>query len=161
MASAHDFTFTRLADDGDLALKDFAGKAILVVNVASACGYTSQYRDLEQLYAAKAKAGLVVLGAPCNDFGRQENGAEAEIRAFCDERYRVTFPLTGKIEILGPARHPFYRWIATELGEPFLPRWNFHKYLIGKDGTLRESFAPTVTPLSPQLVGAIEKALIA
>jgi glutathione peroxidase len=162
MTTAHDFSFAKLDEPGDIRLQDYAGKALLVVNVASACGFTSQYRDLEALYEAKAAKGLVVIGVPCNDFGHQEPGAESEIRDFCDTAYHVTFPMTSKVEIVKPGRrHPFYGWVAEQLGESALPRWNFHKYLIGKDGELVETFPSKAAPLGPDMLGAINKALAA
>src|SRR5262249_22104538 len=122
MTTAHDFSFAKLDEPGEIKLKDYAGKAILVVNVASACGFTPQYRDLEALYEAKAGKGLVIVGVPCNDFGHQESGSARDIREFCDTSYHVTFPMTGKVEIVsGAKRHPFYQWIADELGETSLP----------------------------------------
>lgn len=162
MINAHDFSFAKLDEPGQINLSDYAGKAVLVVNVASACGLTPQYRDLEALYEAKAAKGLVVLGVPCNDFGAQEPAPEKQIRAFCEEAYHVTFPMTGKVEISSAARrHPFYQWIATELGESALPRWNFHKYLIGKDGALAESFPSKAAPLEPAVLDTIDKAITA
>jgi glutathione peroxidase len=162
MTSAHDFSFAKLAEPGEIKLEDYSGKAVLVVNVASACGLTPQYRDLEALYEAKAAKGLVIIGAPCNDFGAQEVGSDSDIRGFCDASYHVTFPMTAKVEILAPTRrHPFYDWIARQLGEPALPRWNFHKYLIGKDGSLVESFSSKTAPLAPEMLDAIDKALAA
>lgn len=162
MTTAHDFTFAKLDEPGEIKLEDFAGKAVLVVNVASACGFTPQYRDLEALYEAKAAKGLVVIGVPCNDFGQQEPGGEREIREFCDTSYHVTFPMTAKAEIV-PAgrRHPFYQWVADELGESALPRWNFHKYLIGKDGAIKGAFSSKTAPLAPDLLDAIKDALAA
>lgn len=162
MTTAHDFSFAKLDQPGEIRLADFAGKAVLVVNVASACGFTSQYRDLEALYEAKANKGLVVLGVPCNDFGQQEPGEASDIRQFCDNAYHVTFPMTAKVEIVPPAkRHPFYKWVAEELGDAALPRWNFHKYLIGKQGELVEAFPSKATPLGPDMLEAINKALAA
>jgi glutathione peroxidase len=162
MTNAHDFTFARLDEPGELRLQDFSGKAVLVVNVASVCGFTPQYRDLEALYEAKATKGLVVVGVPCNDFGAQEPGSEREIRDFCDTSYHVTFPMTAKVEIVaGDRRHPFYQWIASELGETALPRWNFHKYLVGKDGGLIGAFPSKSAPLGPDMLEAIDKALAA
>jgi glutathione peroxidase len=160
MTTAHDFTFAKLDAPGEIKLSDYAGKAILVVNVASACGFTPQYRDLEALYEAKAEKGLVVIGVPCNDFGGQEPDDEHAIHEFCDSKYHVKFPMTGKVEITNSERrHPFYDWIALELGEGALPRWNFHKFLIGKDGALIEAFNAKATPLGPQMLGAIKEAL--
>lgn len=162
MTTAHDFSFAKLDEPGEIKLKDYAGKAILVVNVASACGFTPQYRDLEALYEAKAGKGLVIVGVPCNDFGHQESGSPKDIREFCDTSYHITFPMTGKVEIVSPAkRHPFYQWIAGELGETSLPRWNFTKYLIGKDGALVEAFSPKDAPLGPNMLDAIKTALTA
>jgi glutathione peroxidase len=162
MTTAHDFTFSKLDERGELRLSDFVGKAVLVVNVASACGFTSQYRELESLYEAKVGKGLVVVGVPCNDFGHQEPGAEKDIREFCDASYHVTFPMAGKIEIVSKERrHPFYKWIGVELGEEALPRWNFHKYLIGKDGQVIETFSSKAAPLGPMMLDAIDKALAA
>lgn len=162
MPNAHAFAFAKLDEPGDLKLSDFAGKAVLVVNVASACGFTSQYRELESLYEAKAGKGLIVLGVPCNDFGHQEPGAEKEIREFCNASYHVTFPMAGKVDIVAKdRRHPFYKWIAAELGEEGLPRWNFHKYLIGKDGQVVETFPSKAAPLGPMMLDAIDKALAA
>lgn len=162
MTSAHDVSFAKLGEPGRIDLGDFAGKAVLVVNVASACGFTPQYRDLEALYEAKAAKGLVVIGVPCNDFGRQEPGAAKEIRAFCENSYHVTFPMTAKVAIVDPEqRHPFYAWIAEQLGEAALPRWNFHKFLIGKHGELVEAFASKAAPLGPDMLKAIDDALAA
>ena len=162
MTNAHDFTFAKLDEPGEINLADYAGKAVLVVNVASACGFTSQYRDLEALYEAKAAKGLVIVGVPCNDFGHQEPGADKEIREFCDTSYHVTFPMTSKVEITSrERRHPFYKWIADQLGEGALPRWNFHKYLIGKDGVLVESFPSKAAPLGPDMLDAIKGAICA
>ena len=162
MTSAHDFTFPKLESGEPINLRDYAGKAILVVNVASACGFTPQYRDLEALYEARLGKGLVVIGVPCNDFGAQESAPESEIREFCSNSYHVTFPMTGKVEIVAKdRRHPFYRWVAAELGDGALPRWNFHKYLIGKDGAQVETFPSKAAPLGPTMLEAIDKALSA
>lgn len=162
MTNAHEFTFSKLDQPGEINLQDYAGKAVLVVNVASACGFTPQYRDLEALYEAMGPKGLVVVGVPCNDFGQQEPGEGREIREFCDTSYHVTFPMTAKAEILAPTRrHPFYAWIAAELGEAALPRWNFHKVLIGKDGEIVAAFPSKTAPLGPDLLDAIKDALAA
>jgi glutathione peroxidase len=160
MTTAHQFSFAKLAEPGDIKLEDYAGKAILVVNVASACGFTPQYRDLEALYEARRGKGLVVIGVPSNDFGAQESGSEQDIRKFCDATYHVAFPMTAKIDIVSPQkRHPFYAWVAQELGESALPRWNFHKFLIGKDGELVESFPAKTAPLGPEMIEAVDRAL--
>lgn len=158
MTNASDIHFTKLGENADLPLSQFMGKAVLVVNVASACGLTPQYRDLEALY--KSRKGLIVLGVPCNDFGAQESGTEEEIASFCDTTYHVTFPMTGKVDILArEKRHPFYRWVVDQFGEDALPKWNFHKYLVGPDGKLLESFGSTTAPMAPEVTSAIDKAL--
>ena len=135
------------------------GKPTLVVNTASACGFTPQYAELQQLWDRYRARGLVVLGVPCNDFGAQEPGSAGEIQAFCQKNYGVTFPLADKAVITGPARHPFYRSVAEALGEENLPRWNFHKYLVGADGELLGAWPSKVSPLSRDITDAIEAAL--
>lgn len=161
MSSAHDFQFRELSGDTTIDLAAMAGSVVLVVNVASACGFTPQYRDLEALYQAKRSKGLVVLGVPSNDFGAQEPATEEAIRDFCETSYKVSFPMTGKVEILGAGQHPFYSWIAESAGSAALPRWNFHKFLIGKHGELLHSFPASAAPLGPEMLTAIEKALSA
>lgn len=159
--SAHAFRFRRLGQEEEFALGDFAGQVVLIVNVASACAYTPQYRDLEALYLAKREKGLVVLGLPSNDFGAQEAGTEPEIQGFCAANYGVTFPMAGKIEITGPGRHPLYDWVEELAGRSSLPRWNFHKLLIGKRGELIDSFPSNASPLGPEMMGEICRALSA
>lgn len=157
--TAHDFTFARLDDGAPLPLSDFAGKSVLLVNTASFCGYTRQYRGLEALWRTYKDRGLVVLGVPSNDFNNQEPGTAAEIRAFCTEHYDVTFPLTEKVHVKGPEAHPFYQWVASQRGAEALPEWNFHKYLIGPDGALLGTFRSGLEPGAGSLMDAIEKAL--
>jgi len=156
--SAHDFSFTTI-DGKPLHLKDLAGKAVLVVNVASYCGFTPQYTDLQELHETYGPKGLVVLGVPSNDFGAQEPRGEAEIAKFCDSMYGVTFPLTAKQKVIGPDAHALYRWIGVQAGEGAAPKWNFHKYLIGKDGSLVGAWPSRVRPGSDEITGAIEAAL--
>jgi glutathione peroxidase len=122
------------------------GRPVLVVNTASFCGYTPQYRDLEALRRRFAERGLVVLGVPSNDFGQQEPGSAAEIKEFCAANYSVDFPLTEKCRVIGAEAHPFYRWIADTLGEAGTPRWNFHKYLVGPDGQLAGAWPAQIAP---------------
>jgi glutathione peroxidase len=160
MTSAHDFAFAAL-DGRPLKLVQFKGKAVLVVNTASECGFTPQYAGLQKLWAAHKGRGLVVLGVPSNDFGAQEPGDEAGIARFCAARYGVDFPLTAKQKVIGAAAHPFYRWIAEELGEAGSPRWNFHKYLIGRDGALAGAWPSSIAPESRELAAAIDGVLAA
>ena len=136
------------------------GKATLIVNVASACGYTPQYAELQQLWDRYRERGLVVLGVPCNDFGAQEPGSAAEIGGFCRTRYGVTFPLAAKTAIVeADRRHPFYASVAAAIGEDQLPRWNFHKFLVGDDGELRGAWPSKVPPLASEITAAIEELL--
>jgi glutathione peroxidase len=159
MTTAHAFTFAALTGGSDIRLKDHAGRVILLVNVASQCGFTPQYRALQQLHEAKAGQGLVIIGAPCNDFGRQEPGSAQDIAGFCETTYRTTFAMTAKIDIIGANRHPLFEWLKTEHGDGALPKWNFFKYLFGKDGALLDIFPSNVTPLSPDMLTPIKKAL--
>jgi glutathione peroxidase len=142
-----------------LPLSEFEGKAILVVNTASYCGFTSQYADLQQLWRRYRDDGLVVLGVPSNDFGQQEPDSEAQIAQFCSSRYSIDFPMASKAAVKGGDRHPFYSWAADELGPVAAPRWNFHKYLVGRQGELRDWFSSMTPPASPRVIRAIESAL--
>lgn len=156
--TAHDFTFTAI-EGGDLPLKDFAGKPVLLVNVASECGFTPQYENLQRVWERYRDQGLVVLGVPSNDFGGQEPGSEAEIKQFCETRFGIDFPMTAKERVVGEAAHPLYRWIADTLGEAGEPRWNFHKYLLSGEGELLEAWPSSVKPDQPPVTLAIEAAL--
>lgn len=160
MTTAHDFTFKTI-DGKELPLKSLAGKAVLVVNTASECGFTPQYAGLQKLWQERKADGLVVLGVPSNDFGAQEPGSEAAIQQFCTARFQVDFPMTAKQTVIGGKAHPFYQWIGQELGEAGAPRWNFHKYLIGRDGALAGAFPSSVAPQSKELTAAIDEALAA
>ncbi|PNG26207.1 glutathione peroxidase [Methylocella silvestris] len=156
--NAYDYSLRTI--DGDaLPLETFRGKAVLLVNTASACGLTPQYEALEELYRKYQGRGLVVLGVPSNDFGGQEPGTEAEIKQFCALKFNIEFPLAAKEKVAGAAAHPLYRAIAGELGDAAAPKWNFHKYLIGRDGALKASFGSRTVPDAPEIVAAIEAAL--
>ncbi len=155
--TAYAFTFKSL-DGAELLLSSYAGHPILVVNTASLCGYTPQYTGLQALWTRYRDRGLIVLGVPSNDFGGQEPGGKAEIVKTALDDYRVTFPLTEKVAVKGKDAHPFYRWAAQE--RPLeAPRWNFHKYLIGRDGRLKAGFTSAVEPSDPRLIAAIEQEL--
>lgn len=158
--NAYAFEFQAL-DGGRLALDAYRGRPLLLVNTASQCGFTPQYAGLQALWQRYRPRGLVVIGVPSNDFGEQEPGTAEEIAAFCAERYAVDFPLTARVHVLGAEAHPLYRWIAEQLGEDMAPRWNFHKYLVGRDGELAGVWPSRVEPLAPELVAAIEEALAA
>jgi len=150
MASAHDFTFSGI-DNKPIDMKQYKGHPVLVVNVASFCGFTPQYTELQKLHETYGPKGLVVLGVPSNDFGAQEPKTEAEIAKFCETNYGVTFPMTAKQKVVGMDAHGLYQWIGGEAGEGALPKWNFHKYLIDKDGKLAGSWPSKVGPLSPEI----------
>lgn len=155
--TAYAFTFKGL-DGNEILLSSYAGHPILVVNTASLCGYTPQYAGLQVLWTRYRDKGLMVLGIPSNDFGGQEPGGATDINKTAHEEYRVTFPITEKAVVKGQGAHPFYRWAAVE--RPLdAPRWNFHKYLIGRDGQLKASFTSAVEPEDPRLIAAIEREL--
>ena len=156
--AAHDFSFTSI-EGKQMKLADFAGKPVLVVNTASDCGLTPQYRELEAIWEKYKDRGLVVLGVPSNDFGAQEPGTEREIKEFCSTNYDVSFPMTAKNKVSGGAAHPFYKWVLAEAGEAAAPRWNFHKYLIGPDGELAAWFPTKTSPTAKDVTAAIEAAL--
>jgi glutathione peroxidase len=154
--SAHAFAFTAL-DGQEIRLANHAGKPILIVNTASLCGYTPQYAGLQELWQRYRGRGLMVIGVPSNDFGGQEPGGNAEIDHTA-HRYGVTFPLAAKVEVRGASAHPFYRWLTLERpGE--VPRWNFHKYLIDRDGRIKASFPSAVAPTDERVITAIEREL--
>ncbi|MEO0714953.1 MAG: glutathione peroxidase [Pseudomonadota bacterium] len=158
MADAHAISFDTITGD-PLALSDFTGKAVLVVNTASRCGYTPQYAGLQELYETFEPQGLVVLGAPSNDFGGQEPGTEADVKEFCEINYGVTFPLTSKVSAAGANVHPFWQAAVSALGEQAQPKWNFHKVLVGPDGTFLKAYPSAVKPADAELVADIEAAL--
>ena len=141
-------------------LATYEGKVLLIVNVASKCGYTSQYAGLEALHDKYKDRGLVVLGFPCNQFGGQEPGSLADIKSFCSDTYGVTFPMFSKVDVNGPQRHPLYRALAGPASPfPGDVGWNFTKFLVGRDGTVVGRFASGVTPDAAELVAAVEAAL--
>ena len=161
MSTVYDFEALQI-NGKSVALSQFRGKAMLIVNTASACGFTPQFAGLEELHKAYGKKGLVVLGFPCNQFGAQDSGSNGEIAEFCQLNYGVSFPMMAKIDVNGATAHPLYQWLAAEapglLGSKSI-KWNFTKFLLGKDGTVLKRYAPTDTPAS--LAQDIEAALAA
>jgi glutathione peroxidase len=147
-------------DGKPTSLKAYQGKVLLIVNVASHCGFTPQYKGLESLYEKYKSQGLVILGFPCNQFGQQEPGTAQEIKQFCSSNYHVTFPMFEKIEVNGADRHPLYVSLAGT-DSPFAGdiKWNFSKFLVSRDGKIVKRFESKVAPDSPELVSAIESAL--
>ena len=156
--TAHEFAFTSI-EGQPLPMSAWKGRPVLVVNTASFCGFTPQYKDLEALWQKYRERGLVVLGVPSNDFGQQEPGTAKEIKEFCETSYEIDFPLAEKQRVLGGDAHPFYRWVVAELGEGGAPRWNFHKYLVAPDGSRAGAWPSRVTPLAPEVTREIETLL--
>jgi glutathione peroxidase len=147
---------TQSLDGKAVDLAQYKGKVLLVVNTASECGYTPQYEGLEKLHQELSAKGFSVIGFPSNDFGRQEPGSAEDIRKFCSLRYKVTFPMMEKVKTKGEGQSPVYSFLSAQHG---LPKWNFHKYVVGKDGQVRTAFASSVEPDSSELKTAIEAAL--
>ncbi len=152
--NAYAFSFSSI-EGQPLPLSAYRGKALLVVNTASFCGFTRQYADLQAVWSRYRDHGLVVLGVPSNDFGNQEPGSEAEIKQFCEVNFDVDFPLTAKVHVAGEEAHPFFRW-AAEAPAGSTPRWNFHKYLVSPQGELVASFSTMTSPSAPAVIRAIE-----
>jgi glutathione peroxidase len=157
--NAYDYSFNTLVGHKRLPLSSYKGKVLIIVNTASNCGFTSQYASLEKLYEKYKERGLVILGVPSNDFGRQEPGTEKEIVNFCQVNYGVSFPMTTKEVVSGSKAHPFYLWAKQKGGFGTAPKWNFHKYLINRKGELIDYFYSSTAPDSTRFVNAIEKAL--
>ena len=161
MTTVYDFEAQQI-DGKSVALNQYRGQVMLIVNTASACGFTPQFAGLEELHQSYGQRGLVVLGFPCNQFGAQDSGSNDEIAAFCQTNYGVSFPMMAKIDVNGAQAHSLYQWLTAEapglLGTKSI-KWNFTKFLVGKDGTVLKRYAPTDTPAS--LAGDIEAALAA
>jgi len=157
--TAYDFSFKTLVGQEAMPLSAYQGKVLLIVNGASKCGFTGQYDGLQKLYDKYKEKGLVVIVVPSNDFGRQEPGTSQEIASFCKLNYGVTFPMASKEIVSGDNPHPFYAWAKSELGFGTAPKWNFHKYLVNRQGKLVDYFNSTTGPDSDRLVKAVEKAL--
>ncbi len=159
--SVHEFTMKSI-DGADVPLARYKGKVLLIVNVASKCGYTPQYTGLEELYRRYKDKGLMVLGFPANNFGWQEPGTDADIKTFCSTNYNVTFAMFSKISVKGSDQHPLYAYLTSEDANPATAggvKWNFTKYLVGKDGHVIAKFGSGTEPLSEELVKAVETAL--
>lgn len=159
MTSLYDFTLTTI-DGKPMPLSAYRGKVLLLVNVASACGLTPQYKGLQKMYENRQAEGLVIIGLPCNQFGAQEPGSETDIQNFCSTQFNVTFPLTSKIEVNGGNRHPLYAFLAgPQATFPGDITWNFEKFLIGRQGEVRARFEPKQGPMNEDLRAALNAAL--
>ncbi len=157
--TAYDFAFTTLIGEEPMPIAAYRGKVVMVVNTASKCGFTKQYEPLEAVYQKYQARGLVIIGVPSDDFGGQEPGSAEEIAEFCKLNYGVTFPMTSKQVVSGEGAHPFYAWAKDTLGFGTAPKWNFHKYLVDRNGMLIDHFNSTTRPDAPSVTTAIEKAL--
>ena len=146
-------------DGNEIKFSNFKEKSILLVNVASNCGFTKQYEDLQKLYELYKSNGLIVLGVPSNQFGNQEPGSEKEIKNFCEANFNITFPMTSKYDVKGDKAHPVYLWAKESYGNSAVPKWNFHKILIDKNGKIQDTFASFTNPMSNKIKKEIEKIL--
>ena len=154
----YDFKITSINGE-ELNLSIFKDKTILLVNVASKCGFTKQYDDLQKLYDDYKEKGLVVIGIPSNQFGGQEPGSEVEIKNFCETNFNINFPMTSKYEVKGDNAHPIYIWAKETYGKSTVPKWNFHKILINKNGKVEDTFVSFTGPLSNKIIKKLEKIL--
>jgi len=155
---AYDFNFKDL-DGSEISLSEYKDKVIIVVNVASQCGFTKQYEDMQNIWDKYQEQGIVMLGIPSNDFGNQEPGTSKDIKNFCESKFGITFPMTEKAIVKGENAHPFYKWAKENHGKSAVPKWNFHKIIIGKDGKIFDTFTSITKPSSKKFIKAIEKAL--
>jgi len=155
--TAYAFSF-RALDGGDISLAEYTGRPLLIVNTASLCGYTPQYAGLQELWTEFHGRGLMIIGVPSNDFGGQEPGGSSEIAETAQHQYGVTFPIAAKVVVNGPEAHPFYKWAAAARPKD-VPRWNFHKYLIGHDGYIADVFPSAVEPSDTRVKTAIARVL--
>ena len=155
---AYDFSFKDL-DGSELKLSNFKENVIVVVNVASQCGFTKQYEDMQKIWNKYQSKGLIILGVHSNDFGNQEPGNSNEIKNFCESKFGITFPMTEKVSVKGVNAHPFYVWAKDNYGKSAIPKWNFYKIIINKDGKISTTFSSMTNPSSKKFINAIEKLL--
>tara|TARA_A100001015_G_scaffold317018_1_gene432797 strand:- start:407 stop:925 length:519 start_codon:yes stop_codon:yes gene_type:complete len=152
---AYDFSF-RGIDGNVINLENYKSKVIVVVNVASRCGYTPQYKDLQELWSKYKERNLVVIGIPTNNF-KQEPGTNKDIKKFCESNFGISFPLTEKTNVIGADAHPFYKWAKKNYGIGAIPKWNFHKIVVDKNGKITDTFASFTKPSSKKFINSIEK----
>ena len=154
---AYEFNFNGI-EGNFISLKDYKDKVIVVVNVASRCGFTNQYEDLQSLWSNYKNKDVVVIGVPTNNF-KQEPGSNKEIKNFCETNFNISFPMTEKIDVIGNNAHPFYNWAKENHGKSAIPKWNFHKIVIGKNGKVIDTFSSITKPSSKKFINLIEKEL--
>ena len=155
---AYDFNFNDL-DGSKLNLSEYRNKVIVIVNVASQCGFTKQYEDMQKIWDNYQSKGLVMIGVPSNDFGNQEPGNSKEIKNFCEAKFGITFPMTEKVVVKGDNAHPFFKWAKKNYGKSAVPKWNFHKIIVGKDGKIIDTFSSITNPSSKKFIKVVEEAL--
>ena len=152
---AYDFAFKDL-DGSELSLEKFKDKVIIVINVASQCGFTSQYEDMQNVWINYQAKGVIMIGVPSNDFGQQEPCTNSEIKNFCEAKFGITFPMTEKVSVKGNGAHPFYLWAKANHGKSAVPKWNFHKIIIDKSGKVSETFSSMTNPSSKKFIKFLE-----
>ena len=155
---AYDFKFKDL-DGSALNLSEYKGKVVVVVNVASQCGFTNQYEDMQNVWEQYQSRGIVMLGVPSNDFGKQEPGSNEDIKNFCEAKFGISFPMTEKVSVKGADAHPFYIWAEKNHGKSAVPKWNFHKIIINKEGKIEKTFSSMTNPSSKKFIEVIENLL--
>jgi len=155
---AYDFKFKDL-DGNALNLSEYKSKVVVVVNVASQCGFTNQYEDMQNVWEQYQSRGIVMLGVPSNDFGKQEPGSNEDIKNFCEAKFGITFPMTEKVSVKGTDAHPFYIWAEKNHGKSAVPKWNFHKIIINKEGKIEKTFSSITNPSSKKFKEVIENLL--
>ena len=156
---AYDFHFIDL-DGNPLYLSKYKNKVIVVVNVASQCGFTKQYEDMQNIWEKYQAKGIIMFGVPSNDFGNQEPGDNKEIKNFCESKFGITFPMTEKVSVKGENAHPFYKWARENHGKSAIPKWNFHKIIINKEGKIEETFSSMTNPSSKKFNEIIKKLIV-
>ena len=155
---AYDFKFKDL-DGSALNLSEYKGKVVVVVNVASQCGFTNQYEDMQNVWEQYQSRGIIMLGVPSNDFGKQEPGSNEDIKNFCEAKFGISFPMTEKVSVKGADAHPFYLWAEKNHGKSAVPKWNFHKIIINKEGKIEKTFSSITNPSSKKFKEVIENLL--
>ena len=151
----YDFSFNNLNGD-KIKLSEYKNKVVVIINVASQCGFTNQYKDMQKIWEKYKMKGLIVLGVPSNDFGNQEPGNSAEIKEFCNTNFGISFPMTEKVKVKGSEAHPFYLWAKENYGKGAVPKWNFHKIIIDKKGKVFDTFSSMTNPSSKKFTEIIE-----
>jgi len=153
---AYDFNFSDL-DGSPLNLSEYKNKVIVVINVASQYGFTKEYEDMQKIWEKYQARGVIMLGIPSNDFGNQEPGSNQEIKNFCEAKFGITFPMTEKVSVKGESAHSFYKWAKENHGKSAVPKWNFHKIIIDKNGKIAETFSSITNPSSKKFISTLEK----